>query len=736
MLNEIRHLYEFGSFRLDSAKRRLVREGKNLALPPKTFDLLLLLVEGRDRVLTKKELMGALWPDTFVEEANLSFQISALRKVLGASGAEWIETVPRVGYRFTCEVATVDVNLHPETDVQVPSEQQSTLSTSAHGDPDSDRELLGASGPLSPQPQRGTTSRIRRLRYWILAVPISLAAVVFVWKRVSETPSAEPVVRFQVAPPEGVRIGDIDSVSISPDGKQLVFIGAGPDTRRQLWIRALSSLTAKELPGTELAEAAFWSPDSRTLAFFAAGKLKRLDLQSGSVLVICNSPVGRSSGSWNRDGDILFESSMTQEIYRVNAKGGEPRRLTKLSMSNRETRHSAPQLLPDGQHFIYFVESERAENTGIYVASLDWKGGKLLVNTSTNAVYARLAGGATYLLFTRGSDLIAQKFDLKKLELVGAPFTLVPHVFIEVVAGIARALVSASQNGVLAYRTRTPARSTELAWFDRQGRRLGTVGEPRDYSNPSLSPDEKKLMVSVADPQIETRDLWLFDLSRGASSRFTFDPDDEDQAVWSPDGSRVAFDVLHNSLLDLYQKPVAGTSKPQLLLHSNDSTAIRDWSPDGRFILFSIGNNVWFWPTTGEAKSGPYSMETPKVSPNGNWVAYGSDTSGRSEVYVQSFPRAEGKWQVSTTGGTEPLWRRDGKELFFIRGDTLMAMDVKTDMPAFEFGVPKPLFEVHLEARERRRYQVAANGQRFLINVPVESSPINVEVNWTVGVAP
>ena len=190
-----------------------------------------------------------------------------------------------------------------------------------------------------------------------------------------------------MTPPDRVRIADIDSVSISPDGERLVFIGAGPDSKRQLWIRPLGSLTAKQLPGTESADAAFWSPDSRTVAFFAAGKMKRLDLRSGTVRVICSSPVERSSGTWNRDGVILFESAASLEIYRVDANGGEPRRLTNLDRSNRETRHSAPQFLPDGHHFIYFVESERVENTGIYVASLDRKGSKLLVNTSTNAVH-------------------------------------------------------------------------------------------------------------------------------------------------------------------------------------------------------------------------------------------------------------------------------------------------------------------------------------------------------------
>ena len=710
-------LYEFGPYRLDSSKRLLIRDGRHLAVPPKTFDLLLLLVEGRGRVFTKKELMGALWPDTFVEEANLSFQISALRKVLGENGTDWIETLPRYGYRFNRDVVELETNGHSngqEVDLHAP--------VKAEGAP------AGAALPATTQGSRWL--------YWIPAIVAAAAALVFAWLYLHQEQPQPRAVQFLIAPPDHVTTPDLDPMSVSPDGARLVFIGVAADGRRQLWLRSLASLTAESLAGTELVDSAFWSPDSRSVAFFAAGKLKTLDLQSGTMQTVCDTPVGRASGTWNREGVILFETTERPEIYRVTAAGGVPARVRLVDTANGEIRHSAPQFLPDGRHFIYFVQSERPESAGIYLGSLDTVVSKRLVNSNTNAVYAGFSPRAGYLLFTRGADLLAQRFDLVKLELSGAPFPVAQRLLIGVAGGVSHAAVSASENGVLVYRTRIETGSSELVWLDRQGKRMGRIGEPADYSNPSLSPDEKKLIVSRTDMRSRTRDLWLFDLASGAASRFTFDPADETNAVWSPDGSRIAFDVVRNGIIDIYQKEVAGASQPKLLLHSGENHFIHQWSPDGRLLLYRIGPITWALPLEGAGKPwGPYDMENARISPNGRWVAYTSNQSGRSEVYVQSFPPSEGKWQVSADGGMEPTWRKDGRELYYVSGDKLIAMDVKTDTPVFEPGVAKPLFAVHLEATTRRsRYEAAANGRHFLVNLPVESSsPLSVAINWLQG---
>lgn len=713
MSETIGGVYEFGDFRLDAARRRLSRGDGHVTLPPKTFDLLVLLVESRGRVFTKKELMSALWPDTFVEDANLTFQISALRKALGPEGSEWIETLPRYGYRFSSDVVEVDSS---------PTERAHP----AHLEP--------ARTPL-PSVSRGD----RRLRYWVPAGLLIAAAVYLALVYLRAAPvEAERVVTFQISPPDRVITPDTDSIALSPNGNRVAFVGVGPDGGRQLWVRSLGSLKAEALPGTALVDSAFWSPDGRSLAFFAAGKLKKLDFQSGSIGAICDTPIARSYGTWSTNGVILFETLDSPEIYRVPASGGEPKPATKLDASLRETRHSAPQFLPDGRHFIYFGQSERAENTGIYLGSLDSKRVKRLVSSSANGAYARMAGGASYLLFDRGTDLMGQPFDVTKQELLGAPFLVSQRILIAINGGLPRAAVSASGNSVLAYRTHGETGSTELAWFDRSGKRLGSVGEAADYSNPALSPDERKLAISRMDPQTQTRDLWLFDLWNGANSRFTFDPADETNPVWSTDGSRIAFNALHNGVIDIYEKEIAGASEPRLLLHSNENKYIHGWSPDGRFLLFRIGPITWALPGSGGGQTlGPYAIENPRISPNGKWVAYTSNQSGRSEVYVQSFPPAEGKWQISTAGGSEPSWRSDGQELFYICADKLMAMPVKTFAPVFEPGVAKPLFRVRLETSVRRtRYQSASNGKRFLVNVPVDSaSPITIAINWVASAA-
>ena len=717
MVNAKSAVFAFGSYRLDCPKRLLTRAGRNLGLSPKAFDLLVLLIENRGRVLTKKELMHALWPNTFVGEVNLSFQISILRKALGEE-KEWIETLPRYGYRFIGSVSDLSCNPEPRDKA---NETGHTVEDTSIG--------LQSSPQVARQPALLAT-RARSAPFWpVVTLVATTIALVLAWIHFREAAPREPVVRFEILPPKGVTFADLDTVSISPDGERLLFIGTASDGRRQLWLRPLGLQRAEPLAGTELVESAFWSPDSRSIAFFVAGKLKKIALHRGSSQTICDAPVGRSHGSWSRNGVILFDTAAHREIYRVSDAGGEPQPATSLDPLNQEMLHSSPQFLPDGRHFIYFVQSARPENTGIYVASLDSRGSKRLVNSRTNAVYAGTSHNAGYLLFTEGTILMGQVVDLKKLELTGEPVPVTPGISIGLGWGLARAAISASENGVLTYRTRV---ETELVWLDRQGKRLGVVGEPADYSNPSLSPDEKKLMVSRMDAQSRSRDLWLFDLVSGVSSRFTFDPSDETDPVWSPDASRVAFNIVRNGVIDIYQKATAGTSEPQALLTSSQIKSAEGWSPDGRFFLYRIGTNLWALDSS-DKPTGPYAMENPAVSPNGRWVAYTSNDSGRSEVYVESFPPSNGKWQVSTAGGTEPRWRKDGRELYYISGDKLIAVEVRTDSPVFEAALSRPLFELHLDSLHRRsRYQVADNGKRFLVNMPVDSLPsVSVAINWT-----
>ena len=723
-------VYEFGPYRLETAQRLLLHEGKGLTLAPKTFDLLQLLVQSRGRVLTKKELMSALWPDSFVEESNLAFQISALRKVLGTKGGEWIETLPKYGYRFSGPVSQIAVEPGDAPKI-------AELPEDGHSEPTrSDRE------PAFGTPRRGASLQKRisaNKVVWVFIAVVAILAALYGLLGLRRTKPQQNVVRFLVSPPPKVTIQDLDSLALSPDGSRLAFIGESSDGQKQLWLRPLDSVDAEPLAGTELVTSAFWSPDSASLAFFAGGKLKRIDVRGGAPQTICNSPAGR--GTWSKSGIILIDGPGA-EIYKVPAPGGELEPATQLDRDAQETFHASPQFLPDGRHFIYFVRSSRSENTGIYISSLDSKGHKRVVNSNTNAAYASLSSAREdepgYLLYTAGTDLVRQAFDLKKQALVGNPAVLAHRVLMQMTRGIARATFSVSQNGVLAYRTRAETGNTELVWLDRQGRRLSRIGEPGDYSNPALSPDESKLVVSRTEVPTGGRDLWLLDLSSGAKSRFTFDPADTTNAVWSPDSRDVVFNAVHDGAVDIYLKPVTGTTKAKELLASRENKQVESWSPDGRFILYRIDNKTWILPVEGGKVAGPYPMEYPAVSPDSRWVAYTSNESGRTEVYVQTFPPTEGRWQISTTGGTEPLWRNDGKELYYLSGDKLMAVEVKTNSGALEPGVARVLFEARLESTRRRsRYQVADNGRRFLVNLPIESSsPVTVTVNWAASTKP
>jgi DNA-binding winged helix-turn-helix (wHTH) protein len=381
--------YKFGAYLLDPAKRLLLRDGVALPIAPKTFDLLRLLVEGRGRVFTKKEFMSALWPDSFVEEANLTFQISTLRKILD-SETDWIDTLPRYGYRFSSEVVEIDVNAASSgssLDAADSTSPRTAAGLPAH-------EGLADVVTLVPSVAQRSLSFVREGMNpmpWILSAALGALAVVFAILYFHRAEPDPRVVRFRIAPPDSITMPDADPITVSPDGARLAFIGVASDGGRQLWVRSLDSLNAEPLPGTDRVESAFWSPDGRMLAFFAAGKLKKLDLKAGGTAqTICATPVGpeigRAFGTWNSQDIILFATTERPEIYRVSANGGEPKPITALDSAKGETHHSAPQFLPDGNHFIYFVQSNQIEKTGTYVASLNGGPGSLLLTSPTSAV--------------------------------------------------------------------------------------------------------------------------------------------------------------------------------------------------------------------------------------------------------------------------------------------------------------------------------------------------------------
>jgi dipeptidyl aminopeptidase/acylaminoacyl peptidase len=399
--------------------------------------------------------------------------------------------------------------------------------------------------------------------------------------------------------------------------------------------------------------------------------------------------------------------------------------------------------LPDGRHYLYLALSGQQANNAIYVMSLDSpETRRLLSGAEAGATYAPPG----YLLFLRGTTLMAQPFDAERLELTGEPHPIAENVIFNIVPRLAG--FSVSDNGVLVYRSNASA-NTQLTWFDRAGRPLGTVGPTADQRNHALSPDGRRVAVGRIDLDAGTRDIWLIDLERGTNTRFTSDPSNDAFPLWSPDGSRIVFSSQRETgLAAIYQKPASGTGSEELFVQANLPVIPTDWSRDGQYLLCQTSNDpkthfdLWVLPLSGERKLIPlFQTEFNEVqgqfSPDARWVAYASNESGRLEIYVQSFPPGRGKWQISTNGGAQPQWRRDGRELFYMSGDLkLMAVEIRAAPNRFEASLPRPLFNLHIVTLPvvRNHYAVSADGQRFLVNTLVEESapsPLTVVMNWT-----
>jgi serine/threonine protein kinase len=583
--------------------------------------------------------------------------------------------------------------------------------------------------------------RRRELLPWLVAAAVSLlllASLFFTVAHLREQPVKANVVRFQVSVPDKFSFRWYDVPSVSPNGEHIVFTASDDSgTNSRLFVRPLNSLTTTPLGAAEAGYFPFWSPDGRQIAFGNPRRLFRLDLSGGPPVAVCDTTNVITGGTWNRDGVIVF--SVANVLQRVSASGGVPKPLGALAQG--ETSQRWPRFLPDGNHFLYLSTNNRPELAGIYVGSLDSPVRKRIIASDANAAYVP----SGHLLYMRGNVLMVQPFDVKKLELRGEPRPLADRVAL--LSFFPGAAFSASPNGVLAWRNGTGESNSRLEWFDRNGKKLGNVGDPADFSNPALSPDEKKLAVCIRDSATNMRDIWVVDLQRGTRTRLTFDPGDDLNPVWSPDGNRIAFTSNRQGERDIYRKPSDGTGQDELLVESKDGQKnLEDWSPDGKYLLYNHQprgqHHIYVMPLAGDRRPMPFlksdlRTDQGQFSPNGRWISYSSTESGRDEIYVQGFnldpARPRGKWQVSTAGGTESRWRRDGKELYYLAGSTIMAVDVKTDGPSFEAGIPKPLFDVRLTSTGRNRYLATKDGQRFLVNAPLEETtkaPIQVMVNW------
>ncbi len=579
---------------------------------------------------------------------------------------------------------------------------------------------------------------------WIAATALLLVAtLVLAIAYFQRAPISVRTVRSTIPAPEkssfnftGINAG---SLTVSPDGRRLTFIARTAEGKDILWIRSLDSLAAQALVDTVGASYPFWSPDSRFIGFFADRKLKEIDPAAGPPLTLCDAPDPRG-GTWNQNGVIVFAPDSAGALQQVSASGGVVSAVTKRDEARGELSDRWPYFLPDGQHFLYLrrgITGSESE-TAIFVASLASKESKLLLRASSNVAYAQ-----GFLVFLREGRLVAQQFDTNRLEVAGDAFPIAEDVQSEL--SMARGVFAVSENGVLAYQTGSVRNGSELIWFDRNGKRLSVLGDLAIYDIPQLSPDGKRLTAAIVDPQNGNQDLWLYELARGLRTRFTVDPADERSPAWSPDGSHIVFCSNRKGHFNLYQKAASGVGSEELLLESNLDKFATSWSPDGQFLLYDTvepksKRDLWVLPLTGDRKpfqflQTEFTEANGQFSPDGRWIAYSSDESGRNEIYVMPFPGPGGKRQISTSGGSHPKWRGAGREIFYLAPDNkLMAAEVSGQGATLEVGAVRSLFEVRPYFEIGSVYDLTSDGQRFLINTTVEqkaSGPITLVINWT-----
>jgi serine/threonine protein kinase len=613
------------------------------------------------------------------------------------------------------------------------------------------------SGAPDPVAGAGSASASASRKFWFgsaLALALAVVSAVLFWfVRSREIPVSGQTVRFVIPLPDKSVPGG--NFAISPDGSKLAFIARSADSLNRIFIRSIDSLEPRALDGTEGALALFWSPDSRFLAFAVPGKLKKIDSAAGPALSICD--LGSFfGGDWSSSDVIVFGTG--DGVRKVPASGGAAELL--LNQGNDGT----PSFLPDGRHFLYTRIGPRTDDTGIYLGSLDAKtpgdSGPKLLNDYSAAIYATSSEpDQGYVLFVRGATaagalgtLMAQRFDTRRTELQGEAVPLVEQVSslgFSATSGKALVYVNGSQN-VAAGAVRGVV-GGKLTWFDRQGKQLESFGDFGSYRTLALSPDGKRIAFDRSDAQNATvRNIWLYEFARGTTTRFTFDAGLDFDPVWSPDGTRIAYTSSKASIFDLYQKNSDLAAEEEILYQSPDPKAPSGWSPDGHVLLYFNPlppAHQWLLPLSAPAASrkavrvdnSAFNEAAGRISPDGRWIAFTSDESGRQEIYVRPFDPAgaaapaAGKWMVSKDGGTTVLWRADGKELFYLSavGGTAMSVEVSTS-GVFRAGIPKPLFKVPTGVLF---WDVSSDGKRFVMAAPVADnsaarSQFTLVLNW------
>ena len=588
----------------------------------------------------------------------------------------------------------------------------------------------------------GAAPRRAQLPWAIVAGVLGFIAAGVSLVHFREKPVEARVVQTEINPPDKTSFSGDGWMALSPDGGKLVFGAATSDGKNQLWLRSLDSGHAQPIAGTDNGNTPFWSPDSKSIGFFNGSSLERVDAAGGPVQTLARAPGGYASASWAPDGTILFNPINGSSLLKISAKGGQATRVTGLA-GGIDSIPRDPWFLPDGRHFLFWSGTTGVARGTIHVGSLESSDSPALTEADSGAVYA-----CGRILFLRGTTLMAQPFDARTLKLSDEAVPVAEHVR----SSPFYAAFSVSQGGDLVYIGGMWG-GNQLTWFRRDGMREGTLGEPGQIFGPTFSPDRKRLSVGLADPASGNVDIWVYEIERGLRTRFTFDPAAERFSVWSPDGETIVFNSTRKGPGDLYRRKSNGSEAEELLYTDGRGKVPTSFSPDGKFLLYfandpkTSNDDIWVLPdplrAAGASKPYPwlhtsFNEQRAQFSPDGKWVMYQSDESGRTEIYVTTFPGPGGKRQISSGGGQYPRWRADGREIFYVNPTReMMATEFSAGKDGFGVGkTTGPLFGGMPNGPLGFRYDVTTDGKRFLAIIPAEQSnlaPLTLVQNWAAG---
>ena len=711
----------FSNFEVDLDAGELRKNGLRVKLPDQAFEVLTALLEQAGEVVTREQLQQKLWlADTLVDfDHGLNKSINRIREALcdSASTPRFLETLPRRGYRFIAAVE--EITPSPE--------------------PPAMNDVLGVTAPVRRAPFA------RKYILWAaVVVLIALAAAIPSTLLLHHRDAAALSTRSSILV-DPASTATMEGLSLSPDGKRLLFTApiAQASGAVMAWVRPLDSLTAREFPIPGAAGWVFWSPDGRYIAFWNAGTLKKMEVSGGHPVTIGQFSLHSRGGTWSQFDVILFAAFKPGPIYRIPAQGGTPEAVTRIEESRGEIGHRWPFFLPDGQHFLYSarvsLDGTHDEANTIRVSSLDGRTNKFLVYADSNATYAQ-----GYLLFVRNHRLMAQQFDSATLSTtrdavaIAEPITMVEDY----------GNFFASASGDLVYRTGADF-GTRLVWLDRNGKEVGSVADPGHYYRPRIAPGGHAVAVDVLSDGKVNRDLWIYPLSGGTGTRLTSDPLIHTHPIWSPDGRRIVFAGGASTVneRDVIVRSADADGHDELLVNMPGDKTPSDWSADGRFIAYQLRGpkrtslSLWILPLFGsrrpfEFRPSAFESKDGQFSPDGRWIAYTSDESGKEEVYVARFPEGSNTRKVSVNGGSQPRWRSDGRELFYLSADDkLMATDVQLQGTTLQAKQVHRLFDCQpARVGIGSVYDVSADGQRFLVSTPsnMPSPPVLI-TNWTAG---